>query len=66
MAAFSDDIGFTILKYRKKSGLTQEQLASKMHVRRETIISWESGKTKPAYATVMQLAIILDIPSNEL
>ncbi|MFT4532456.1 MAG: putative transcriptional regulator [Candidatus Saccharimonadales bacterium] len=41
-------------KFRKQSGLTQEQLAQKSGVTRQTIISIEKGK----YAPSLSLALI--------
>lgn len=34
-------------RLRKAHGLTQEQVAAALDVRRATIVSWESGKTEP-------------------
>ncbi|OKH92344.1 telomere-associated protein Tap [Streptomyces uncialis] len=47
-------------RLRKAHGLTQEQVASALKVRRPTIVSWESGKTEPrppqreAYARLLE------------
>lgn len=50
-------------RLRKAHGLTQEQVANALKVRRATVVSWESGKTEPrppqreAYARLLaQLA----------
>lgn len=39
VAAFSENLQF----YRKKSDMTQEELAERMEVSRQTISKWESG-----------------------
>ena len=39
MAAFSENLQF----YRKKADMTQEELAERMEVSRQTISKWESG-----------------------
>jgi len=35
-------------KYRQLAGLTQEELANMVHVRRETIVRLEAGKYNPS------------------
>ena len=44
-----------IKEYRKKFGLTQEELANEVDVTRQTVISLENGK----YITSLQLAFKL-------
>ena len=36
-----------LLSLRKKEGLSQESLAEKLGVTRQTISNWESGQTSP-------------------
>lgn len=36
-------VGACISRERKKAGLSQEALAEKLHVTRQTISNWESG-----------------------
>lgn len=40
-------LGENILKLRKKSGLSQEQLGEKVNVTRQTISNWELNETTP-------------------
>ena len=40
-------LGTNILNYRKKNNLSQEQLAEKINVTRQTISNWELGETSP-------------------
>ncbi len=40
-------LGQNILKLRKKSGLSQEQLGEKVNVTRQTISNWELEETSP-------------------
>ena len=40
-------LGNKILEYRKRNGLSQEQLADKINVTRQTISNWELGETQP-------------------
>lgn len=37
------EIGKKVFQMRKLSGMTQEQMAEKLHVARQTISKWESG-----------------------
>ncbi len=37
------EIGNRLNQLRKLSGMTQEQLAEKLHVSRQTISKWEAG-----------------------
>lgn len=60
-----NEIGFVILKYRRKAGLTQEQLAAKLHVNRRTVACWETGKSNPKFSTIKEISYVLDIPENE-
>ena len=41
------EIGNKINQLRKLSGMTQEQLAEKLNVSRQTISKWESESTSP-------------------
>ena len=41
------EIGNKIQELRKKNGLSQEQLAEKIGVARQTISKWELGETYP-------------------
>ena len=41
------EIGNKINHLRKLSGMTQEQLAEKLNVSRQTISKWESDSTSP-------------------
>lgn len=41
---------------RKKAGLTQEELAEKIGVKRGAIARWESGVRMPRFGYVMKIA----------
>lgn len=43
-------------KYREKQGLTQEELAKKLEVTRQTIISIETGKYVPSLILAIKIA----------
>lgn len=53
-------------KYRQLIGLTQEELAGLVGVRRETIIRLESGKYNPSLKLAIDISKIVKIPVEEL
>lgn len=53
-------------KYRLLKDLTQEQLAEKVGVRRETIIRLESGKYNPSLKLAIDISKIVETPIEEL
>ena len=55
-----------IKEYRTKKGLTQEQLAQKVNVRRETIVFLEQGKYNPSLKLAMDIAKVLGKKVEEL
>ena len=50
------EIGKQILEFRKKLNLSQEQLAEKLGVARQTISKWELGETFPDILQVQLLS----------
>ncbi|MCC0645677.1 helix-turn-helix transcriptional regulator [Clostridioides difficile] len=53
-------------KYRQLKELTQEQLAEKVGVRRETIMRLETGKYNPSLKLAIDISRIVDAPIEEL
>ena len=51
---------------RKAKGLSQEELAIRLNVVRQTISKWEKGLSVPDADLLIRLAVILDIPVSEL
>lgn len=51
---------------RKAKGYTQEELAIKIHVVRQTISKWEKGLSVPDADTLSKLADVLEINVSEL
>ena len=50
-----NDFGRNLRNYRKRSKMTQSQLAELMGVTQETISYWESGKKRIYLASVVKL-----------
>lgn len=55
------NIGESISEYRRKSGLTQKQLAEKLYVSVDLVSKWECGSRRPDYSTILKLAEIFNI-----
>ena len=55
-----------IKEFRGKEGLTQEELAKKVGVRRETIVHLEKGKYNPSLKLAFDIAKALKTPIDEL
>lgn len=51
---------------RMNSGLTQEQVAEKLMVSRQTISNWENGKFLPDIVSVMNMSDLYQISLDEL
>lgn len=61
-----DQIGFHIAQYRKRLGMTQEELANKLGVSFQAVSKWENGQTKPDIALLGELAFALESDINNL
>ena len=56
----------TILKLRTKKGLSQDELAEKVHVTRQAVSRWENGETVPNTETLKRLSALFDVSINTL
>ena len=55
-----------IKKFREEKNLTQQQLADKLYVSRQTVCRWENGSRCPDLITAKKLALELDVSMDEL
>jgi len=60
------DIGKNILNLRKSAGLSQEQLAEKMGVTRQTISNWELEESSPDIKQAKELSKIFNVSLDQL
>lgn len=60
------EIGKKIMELRKKNGLSQEELAEKVGVARQTISKWELGETAPDLKQSKELSKIFNVSLDEL
>ena len=52
--------------YRKAKGLTQEELAVRLHVVRQTVSKWEKGLSVPDAHLLVRLAEVLEVSVSQL
>lgn len=55
-----------ILEARKKLGLTQEDLAKVVGVKKTAVCNWEKGLSKPRGKVAKKIAVILEIPLENI
>ena len=60
------EIGKKIMDLRKKKGLSQEELAEKVGIARQTISKWELGETSPDLKQAKELSKIFNVSLDEL
>ena len=60
------NLGENINNLRKKKGLSQEILAEKINVSRQTISNWELGETFPNTEQLVRLAKVLEVDMDKL
>ena len=59
-------LGAEIQRRRKQLGLTQEELAQRMDVSRQSVTKWETGQSAPDLDRLVQLGEVLKISLDEL
>lgn len=60
------DIGRNIQHYRQKNKLSQEGLAERLAVSRQSVSKWELGQSYPEIDKVIQMSILFSISTDEL
>lgn len=60
------DLSKKIYELRKANGMSQEQIAEKMNVSRQSISKWESGESLPDIDRLPELSRIFDITIDSL
>lgn len=60
------ELGKNIVKLRKDNNLTQDELAEKLFVTRQTVSNWETGKNYPDLETIVKISNEFNIPLDVL
>ena len=60
------DIAEKIIKLRKESGWSQEDLAEKLYVSRQAISRWENGTALPDAQNVLQISKLFGVTTDYL
>ena len=60
------DVAKNIRKYRTQRGLTQDGLAEKLHVTRQAVSNWETGKNQPDLDMLEAIALALELGVSAL
>lgn len=58
--------GNYILELRRKSGLSQSELADRVGVTNKAVSKWETGKSKPTTNALRKLALLFQVPVERL
>lgn len=59
-------VGPKIKEYRNKAGLTQKDLADKLHVTYQAVSIWENDDVEPSIDTLKEMCGILNCSIEEL
>lgn len=59
-------IGQNIARFRKKAGLTQEELSVKMNVTAQAVSKWENDQSYPDLESVRRLAAVLGVSADAI
>ena len=60
------DLANKLLELRKKKGLSQEEVADRLGVSRQTVSKWETGMSTPDFDKIGPLCELYEISTNEL
>ncbi len=60
------DFSVNLKRLRKKANLSQDTLAEKLCISRQTVSSWERGKSYPDLDMLVQISEVLHTTPNEL
>lgn len=60
------DLGERLFKLRKEKNLSQEEVADRLNVSRQTVSKWETDQSVPDFDKIMPLCELFGVSSDEL
>ena len=51
---------------RVNAGMTQDELAKKMHISKNTLVNWEKAKSEPTISQSRELSAIYNMPLEHI
>ena len=60
------ELSTQVKKYRTKLKMSQEELAEKVYVTRQTVSNWETGKSYPDIHSLLLLSSLFDVSLDQL
>ena len=60
------NLGYQIKYFRRRDQLSQEDLANKLYVSRQTISNWENDKSYPDVHNLLMLSSLFDVSLDAL
>lgn len=60
------NIGEKLLELRKSKQLSQEEVANKLNVTRQTVSKWETGQSMPDFDKILPICELYEISADEL
>lgn len=61
-----EKIQITLAAARVNAGMTQEDIARRMKITKQTICNWEKGKSEPSLEQARALSRIYDMPLDNI
>ena len=61
-----ESLRISLAAARVNAGLTQEEVAKKLNVGKQTVVSWEKGETEPKISQGMALSTLYKIPLDNI
>ncbi|HDR8331501.1 TPA: helix-turn-helix transcriptional regulator, partial [Bacillus cereus] len=60
------NISKQIQYFRKRDNMSQEELAEKLHVSRQSISNWENERNYPDIHNLLMMSILFDVSLDDL
>ena len=61
-----DNFKISIAAARVNAGKTQAQIAEALHVGKQTVVSWEKGKTSPTVRKAQEFCELCNVPFDRV